>query len=378
MKVGLISSGYAPDVDGIGDYTWWMAKTLAAHREVETPVAVFTRTGSDHKISAGVAVSPFFDARHPRTFSNLPETLKGRNLDWLVLQYNPFGWGRRGYCPRVPSTLHKLRRSQAAPRLAVMFHETTVPPWPWKFTVMLMWQWPILRSVCRAVDVAFVSTDRWVPQVKRVAPRLPVHVLPVGSNIPLCDISQEEARLKIGIESDALVLGVFGSAHMSRRLDWIAAAINEARRRRPERKTMLLYVGPDGEAIRRAVGDADLIDCGVLPSEEVGARLRAMDAAISPFIDGMSARRTSVISVLHHGIPVATTQVSWTEALFREATPAGLLVSKATSAETFAMETADWLDQLPAGEVPDSRVVEFHDENFSWPGIADTMVRHLC
>ena len=143
MKVGLISSAYPPDVDGIGDYTWWMAKTLALHREVEAPVVMATRADNDYKALPGIEILPFFNATQPKTFSELPKTLEGRRLDWLVLQYNPFGWGKRGFCPRVPATLHKLRRQEQAPRLAVMFHETTVPLWPWKFTVMFMWQWPI-------------------------------------------------------------------------------------------------------------------------------------------------------------------------------------------------------------------------------------------
>ena len=377
MKVGLISSAYPPDLDGIGDYTWWMAKTLAAHRDVEAPVVVFTRIGSDHKTSPGVEVSPFFDAEHPRTFSNLPETLEGRHLDWLILQYNPFGWGRRGYCPRVPSTLRKLRRSHGGLRLAVMFHETTVPLWPWKFTVMLMWQWPIFRSVCRAVDVAFVSTSRWAPQVTRMAPRLPVHRLPAGSNIPLCEISRAGARRKTGIDADALVLGVFGAAHVSRRLEWVAAAVAEAGRRRPGKRTILLYVGADGKEIRRLCPDADLIDAGPLPAEEVSVHLRAMDAVLSPFTDGMSTRRTSVISVLHHGVPVATTRTGWTDDLFLSDAPDLLLLSSAGSPEAFAAETAAWLEGMPLDGPPYSELTDFHDRHFSWQGIAGTMLRHL-
>lgn len=377
MRLGLVCAAYPPDLDGIGDYTWWMARTLAVREDVEKPVKVFTRIGSDHVSSVGVELVRFFDPRHPASFSSLLDASAEIRNNWLVLQYNPFSWGVRGYCPWVPSTLRKLRERNDGTRLAVMFHETAVPKWPLGCAVMFAWQYPILGSMCRLADVAFVSTTRWTAQVQRAARRLPVHHLPVGSNVPLCDVSREEARAKLGIDRDWLVLGVFGGANIGRRLDWIAAVLAEVRRRRGGRTTTLLYVGPDGEAMRRALGIADLIDCGALPATEVGVRLRAMDAAISPFLDGISTRRGSVIALLQHGIPIATNQDSLTDELFRAAALKGLLVSTAKSSDTFAAETADWLERLPIAGVPDPELTSFHDRVFAWQAIADTMVRYL-
>lgn len=183
--------------------------------------------------------------------------------------------------------------------------------------------------------------------------------------------------MKLGIERDAIVLGVFGGTHISRRLDWIAATVAESKRTHPGRRTALLYIGPEGGAMRRALGDSDLIDCGPLPPEEVGCRVRALDAAISPFLDGVSTRRGSVMAFLQHGIPIATNQSLWTDELFRQATPPGILVSSARSAMAFAAETAGWLDRLQTGKVPDLEVTNFYDRNLNWRIIADTMMRHL-
>ncbi len=400
MRVGLIAAAYPPDLDGIGDYTWCLAGTVArqlrnAQASVcETgekrfrlpeapPVIVFTRIGMDHRPAKDVEVARFFDPEFPRTFAALTESIAtdysnpGRQIDWIVLQYNPFSWGSRGYCPKVPRTMQRLRQIPDSPRLAVMFHETAVPKWPWRFSVMFAWQYPIFRNVCRLAEVAFVSTMRWTAQVRRAAPKLPVHHLPVGANIPLSEVSQQEARSKLGIDRDALVLGVFGGAHISRRLDWIATVIGETRRRRLHRKTVLLYVGSDSDAMRGAFGTVDLMDCGALPAAMVGARLRAMDAAISPFLDGVSTRRGSVMALLQHGIPLATNQNLLTDEVFRRATPAGILVSSATSSEAFATETVDWLDRLAPGSVPDPEITAYHDLHFSWQSIASMMLKHL-
>jgi glycosyltransferase involved in cell wall biosynthesis len=373
----LISAGYPPDLDGIGDYTWWLAQMLAAQSEVEGPVRIFTALGPERTAAPGVEVFPFFDLSRPSSFANLLSSPAIEELDWLVLQYNPFSFGARGWCPSVPRTLARLRRLPGAPKIAVMFHETVVPKWPWKFGVMYCWQQPIFQMVCRAADVAFVSTERWTLHARRAAPHLRVHHLSVGSNITLSETSSTDARQRIRLEKDALVFGVFGSAHVSRRLDWIAATLAAASHQWPERRVVLLYVGAQGGMLHRACPYAEIIDAGRLPAEEVGCRLRAMDAVISPFLDGMSTRRTSVISVLHHGVPVATTRSAWTEELFLTDAPIGLLLSTARSAGEFAAETLDWIARLPRGAVPNPGVSAFYERHFTWSAIASKMVNHL-
>jgi len=372
MRIGLISGAYPPDFDGIGDYTWWLAQTLALRSGVDCPVRVFTSGGTERPVDPGVEVYPIFDSPRPASFRELLRCPAITELDWLVLQYNPFSFGPRGYCPWVPETLALLQKSRNGPRIAVMFHETVVPRWPWKFAVMYCWQQPIFRAVCRVADVAFVSTERWIPQVQRIAPQLPVRHLPVGSNIPLCRVSREEARERLGIEQGALVLGVFGGAHISRRLGWIAATVREVRKRNTERPTLLLYVGADGRAVQAACPEANIIDSGPVPGMEVGLRLRAMDAMVSPFLDGISTRRGSVIAALQHGVPVASTRSSWTDRVFLAMTPIPLLLSVANSATRFAIEVSGWLERLrgiPQMEVQ-SEVCQFHGQHFLWSAIS--------
>ena len=62
----------------------------------------------------------------------LPALLaKGRSVDWFVVEYNPFGFGRWGYCPWLVSMLRHLKGSRQC-RVAVMFHETQVPSRPFQ------------------------------------------------------------------------------------------------------------------------------------------------------------------------------------------------------------------------------------------------------
>ena len=393
----MVSSGYPPDVDGIGDYTWWLAKALAeelhsdhemanayASRSAAVPeVMVLTRVGLDHRPQTGVQVSRFFDPKFPISFEALPETIRrdywnpGETIDWVVLQYNPFGWGKRGYCPKVPWALKRIRDNPDFPRLAVMFHETTAPPWPVKFAVMCLWQRPIFRHVCRLVEAAFVSTTKWIPQVRQASPSLPIQHLPVGSNIPVHRIPMNEARRSVNVDHDAVVAGVFGAAHVSRLLDWICAAMLRLQQDYP--KCILLYVGPDGARVVDACKGVRVVDAGVVDSAQVGAHFCAMDFCLAPFVDGLCSRRTSIVSPAQHGVPVAGCSRPFMDQVFEDFAPELLLRSPAESASQFAEDVSGWARQIVGSRVMDRiRPVDGAALAFAWKSIAGKMIDHLA
>ena len=222
MRIGLLSAAFPPDFDGIGDYTYWLAGALAKEG-VET--SVWTSIGPERLVCDGVEVNPFFDPEKPRTIEQLPNLLgRERLIDWLVVQYNPFGFGRWGYCPWLITALGRLKKSGQC-RVAVMFHETQVPKRPFKLWVMRQWQNWQLRRLARLADVIFVSTTRWEAEIKEVFPEAVCHHLPVGSNLPRSPLSLEEARQRLEIPLDTLVLGMFGSSHPSRMTDWMSSAV---------------------------------------------------------------------------------------------------------------------------------------------------------
>ena len=132
-----------------------------------------------------------------------------------------------------------------------MFHETQVPKRPFKLWVMRQWQNRQLRGLARLADVIFVSTTRWEAEIKEVFSKAECHHLPVGANLPRSSLSWEEARQRLAIPEDTLVLGMFGSSHPSRMTDWMRAAVEGAATVQPQ--LVVLYVGKDGKAFRKCV-----------------------------------------------------------------------------------------------------------------------------
>lgn len=316
-------------------------------------------------------VTRFFDPAHPCSLSGLPDCFRSLGKqDWLIVQYNPFGFGPRGWCPALPRVLAALRREQGV-RIAIYFHETHVPPWPVKFMVMLSWQYPIFARLAAMADRTFVSTERWTRQVRRWRAETSCHPIPVGSNLPRCPLSKTTARTQLGLPATP-VLGIFGNAHPSRLIDWIAKAAAAAGRVSPE--AMLLYVGRDGAQISDACRESGLRfeDHGALPDEEAAIRLRAMDVLLSPFVDGISTRRSSVIAGLQHDLPVLTTSSSWSDPLMVNH-PLVLCSQVAAGPEAFAELAARWaVGKTPMQEAPD-----FEASPFAWPSIAGGICERL-
>ena len=369
MGIGLLSAAFPPDFDGIGDYTYWLANALA-QSGIET--SVWTSLGPQRAACQGVQVNPFFDPSKPQSIKELPALLaKGRSVDWLVVEYNPFGFGRWGYCPWLVSMLRHLKGSRQC-RIAVMFHETQVPSRPFKLWIMRQWQNRQLRGLSRLADVIFVSTTRWESEIKEVSPKAVCHHLPVGSNLPYSRLSWEAARKNLRISSDTLVLGMFGSSHPSRMTDWMGAAVRGAASVQDE--LVVLYVGKDGRAFREVCAGVPFMDQGPLPAEAAADRLRSMDLLISPFADGLSTRRGSVIAGFQHGVAVASTWSSHTDALFREDGPKNLILRPCGNLPAFLAGIEEWLENWKQGSGGNGEMEEFFQRYFSWPVLAHRLL----
>jgi glycosyltransferase involved in cell wall biosynthesis len=372
LRIGLLSAAFPPDFDGIGDYTYWLASALA--KEGAEP-SVWTSLGPDRLPCDGVEINPFFDSRKPQTVEQLPDLLDRRPIDWLVVQYNPFAFGRWGYCPWLITTLRRLKKSGQC-KVAIMFHETQVPRRPFKLWVMRQWQNWQLRGLARLADVIFVSTTRWEAEIKEVFPSAVCHHLPVGSNLPRSSLSLEEARQRLAIPEDTLVLGMFGSSHPSRMTDWMRAAVEGAATVQPQ--LVVLYVGKDGKGFREVCAGFPFLDQGPLPADAAADRMRAMDLLISPFIDGISTRRGSAIAGFQHGAAVASTLSPYTDPLFRGAAPASLILAPRDDRATFVEKINQWiLSSWKQGAAGREEMESFYARYFDWPVIARNTLDRL-
>jgi glycosyltransferase involved in cell wall biosynthesis len=81
--------------------------------------------------------------------------------------------------------------------------------------------------------------------------------------------------------------------------------------------------------MRRTPRPATVRSTGALDCAALSHHLQVCDVLVQPYVDGVSGRRTTTISALEHGVPVATTFGVLSESFWRTS-PAVELVDAAT------------------------------------------------
>ena len=266
MNIALAHPAFPPALDGIADYS----ACLAAELSKRTQVSVLTGEGQEPTQIPGVSIDEGFSASideafsiaRPQSVRRLMYAVRRVAPDWLILQYNPFSYGRWGLNLYLPPVVRSIKRHLPRIKIALMVHEPFVPVESWKFAIMTTWQRWQLWMLGRSADVVLFSIEPWANRFRSWWPNKPVLHLPVGSNIPRLSISRTDARKRNDIREYTTVIGVFGSAHPSRMLNRVRDVAKEVLRYSDD--TLLLYIGPDGQKVQDVMQGIPLLDAGVL------------------------------------------------------------------------------------------------------------------
>jgi glycosyltransferase involved in cell wall biosynthesis len=251
----------------------------------------------------------------------------GRGLDGydaVLVEYNPFLYGRRGFAPWLPVELALVRLRRRRPRIVIAVHEAYVRKTGLRGLLLGAWQRAQLFAARAAADAVLVSIDAWTRELARWRPRRPTMHLPSGSSLP------DAPRTARAIPAERLVVATLGRGHPSHRDELVWAALE---RIDSVRNVALLALGareaptaPPGVEVRApgALSDADL-----------AASLASADLFLAPLEDGVSTRRTSVMAALQQGLPVVGTLGALTDPELATATDA-LALAPAGDVEAFA------------------------------------------
>ena len=370
MKIHIVAATLPPELDGIGDYT----AHLAVELERSGTVTVLTSTANPKSIP-GVCIRTVFSPEVRRSVYNIAAQVEQDQPDWVVLQFNQFSFGKWGLNPYLPLAMRQIKKRCPKTRFAWMAHEDFVPVISWKFAVMTTWQRWQFRALGQAADVIFFSIDPWVQQYQSWFPNKPIVHLPVGSNIPRVEISRSEARERLGIAEDTLVLGLFGTAHSSRLLGLIRDAVEAAYKQNPN--VLALYIGPHGEAVRAALQGLPVLAEGPFPAEEVSRRFAAMDIYLVPIVGGVSTRRGSFMTALQHGIPTVSTFGTQTDKMLLAQNNRAFVLTNVDSSVAFADAVINLVRSDDRGKALSSQGVEMYQREFDWCRIADRLLATL-
>jgi glycosyltransferase involved in cell wall biosynthesis len=306
--------------------------------------------GHDAQLAAGIAP--------------LPST---HTPDAVVVPYNPFMWGRRGFAPRLVQHVTALRRSRPRPKVALVVHEPYVPIKDGRSLLMGAWQRAQLLALILLADVRFASIELWARQFNRIRP---THHLPSGSNLP--DARAERQATRSGLDiADELVVATFSTGHQSYLTAYVEAALARLAKSRPRLVFLQMGAGAADVAVPEGVRTERP---GFLAADRLGALVAASDILLTPFVDGVSTRRSSFMAGLCEEVAVLGTSGPLTDPMLTgrglELVPIGDPIAYADRAEKLASDERRRSDAARAGRA------QFEAE-FTWEAIATRLLRQL-
>jgi glycosyltransferase involved in cell wall biosynthesis len=364
LRLALCCRESADEIDGIRDYTAHLADGLRGLDGVA--VDLHMRTGS------GTWVTVSSDGRRTKETSSFVSGVTG--YDAVIVQYNPFMYGRWGFAPWLPLGLWRLRSKSSQGRIALMVHEPYVPMVNWRWTLMGIWQRCQLTASLWGAHLAFASIQAWSESVARLPFAPMTFHLPVGSNLPDARAARRDERAQLQLADDALIVAAFSTGVAGRVVSYVVSAVNAIAR--TGREVILLNLGAGAPSLRRAISnEVRLLEPGRLPPDRLAEKLAAADLFLAPFVDGVSSRRTTVMAALQHGIAVVGTRGFLTDELFVRSESLELVeVDDEAGFAAAAVRLASSSDErAKLGEAGR----KLYERRFDWSIVAQELVQYL-
>ncbi len=288
MHIVFLSARVPPAVDGVGDYSAFLAAALL-RRGVRVTLACGEQ---DLYIPpSGIEFRPGALQQARREPARWAKSLAANRADWLLLHYVPYAFHRLGLPLFLPALLRHVRSEGI--RVGAVFHEVHIRPAE-KYLLSLGQQW-VVRQLGQHIDWAVTSIPLYRDMLAALG--ITADVLAVGANIEVrCLSKREREQMRARhFPNKRFVVGTFG------RRDVRALAAAVARR---------------SDAVLLAIGAADGGDCpnlhrtGYLPSSEVCAWLQCCDVFALPDpltpegTGGTSLKSGSLAAAFAAGLPV--------------------------------------------------------------------------
>jgi glycosyltransferase involved in cell wall biosynthesis len=322
VKLTFVYPTLPPAVNGIGDYTIGMGAELV-RRDHEVSILCSRPSPQTREIAraAGIRVVDIWPDGDLRRLDALVDDLRTTNPDAVVVEYEPFSYGRRGFNPRFSGVLARVARATPSVTRVLLVHEAHVEVEDAKTFVMRAYQRPQFLRISRSADCVLMSSDAWTSLLPRRA-RARADVAPIPSNLPAAAPSARDHA-----DDGVVRVGVFGSLD-DRKRPYLAEALRALESAGAE----LSYIGPHENrwpALLAPVPRLAVSVRGVLPAPEAAAFIATRDLMLAPFAEGITSRRTSVSAALLMGRPVLTTVGAATDALSSRAVADGAMAATA-------------------------------------------------
>lgn len=317
----LVTSEFPPDVCGVGDQSFLLARGLA---EAGDEVHVYTKTTEMGPPEIpGVHVHQVFGNYGRRDLQRL-----GENLDRypaprrLLVQWVPHGYGFRSLNLGLAHWLFRRGRT-GDDDIELIVHEPGLGlrsrDGLHLFAAGI--HRVMLALALRGSRRAWVTIPAWIRRARPYARRgLAIKWLPASSPVPVVEDARRVLAIRQQFSTAAGLIGIFGKRPVADR--GFERTVIEILRRRSDATILLMGSGSHDAVNALRIRHPQLSErihaTGTISSREVSLTIQACDVMLQLYPDGVNARRSSLLSSLSHGAAIVTNEGENTEAMWRE------------------------------------------------------------
>jgi glycosyltransferase involved in cell wall biosynthesis len=367
-KIATITGRVHPHNCGVGDYTINLA--VECKQQLGINLDIVVEKGCKESIEP-VKIFSAVESWSKDGWQKLLEWLKAEKVEIVILQYTPWLYSPKGYNLALLEFWQQCHKSFET---LLIVHETYFwfVKYPGTWGVGILQQY-VLRSLIHSSHHVFCASELYLDRLKRFSnSKNKIHYLPIPSNIPQQKLSVEQKqtlRQKLEIAPKQLVLTLFGCGE-SILLDWISALDSSLSDNHP---IVWVLLG-NAQSLKVTLQNVT-IRPGYLAPIELSHYLQISDLMLMPHRFGISAKRTSLMSALEHGLPVVGTDGMFTDSFLRQLP--SLFLAPENSYSAFEKQLLNSLTQLPELDTLAKVTQEYYEKNLSWSVVTKTLLPYL-
>jgi hypothetical protein len=303
----ILTCEYPPQIGGVSDYSHLLAHRL---HEAGDTVHVWAPSLATHQYfeEPGIALHRSLGSFNRESLSATRKELLATagSPRELLVQWVPHGYGRRSMNVGFCRWIQRLARS--GEKVSLMVHEPFLDSGKgsWKQRIAALVHRHMIRILLRSASRVFVSIPAWENAMRPFAPPgLKMEWLPIPATVAVTS-DKGSVRQRFG---NQLILGHLGT-YSAEVTGLLAPALLETLTQYRDCVALLIGNGSDRFAESFTVQHPALMNrvysTGALSDSALSQHLSACDLMLQPYPDGLSTRRTSLMNLFAHGLPVVT------------------------------------------------------------------------
>ena len=316
MHLTFLTGEYPPMQGGIADYTAILARNL--QQLAVTPAILIDQTYGQARLAEQVPVHPAVCNWGFQSWADIKQFLSRYPTDVLHIQYQAAAFDLKGWINWLP---WGLRRWSGCPKIVTTFHDLRIP---YLFPKAGLLRWQAILTLARYSHAVICTNSEDRARLEQYPWADHISQIPLGNNVPLnppADYDRQAWRKKLGFAEQTVGLAYFGFLNESKGGEELMAVLASLVARGIDAR--LLMIGGDvgdsdptnrhyARRVRQLMAEQNLTErvifTGYVDLPQVSAHLLAADLAVMPYRDGVSFRRTTLLAVLQHGLPVISTR----------------------------------------------------------------------